>query len=88
MVWLRSPLRTTTFGGEALTGTLTASVRIENGEPVTKSCQPGEKVSIDITAPKGDNVIFAATSNAAGRSPLAKTTACGWDRTTPRLSPL
>lgn len=66
---------TTTFGGEALTGTLTASVRIENGEPVTKSCQPGEKVSIDITAPKGDNVIFAATSNAAGRSPLAKTTA-------------
>lgn len=34
---------TTTFGGEALTGTLTASVRIENGEPVTKSCPTGRE---------------------------------------------
>lgn len=66
---------TTTFGGGTLTGPLTASVRVGNGEPVTKTCQPGENVTVDITAAKGEAVVYAAVSNDAGRGPLAKTTA-------------
>lgn len=66
---------TKTFGGDDLTGPLTASVRVGNGEPVTKTCQPGENVSVDITGSNGEAVVYVAVSNAVGRGPLAKTTA-------------
>lgn len=65
---------TMTYGGDALTGTLTAEVRVNNGETVTKTCQVGEKVTVDITGDNGEAIVYAAVSNSAGRGPLAKTT--------------
>lgn len=72
---------TTTFGGAALTGSLTYYVYAGNKKLATGSVSAGQHLDVDVTAPKGSVNFVVTTENASGESPKAKSrTYIGYDK--------
>ena len=62
-----------TFAGDELTGTLTYSIKANNGDPVTGEVEAGEEKEVEMTLENGDNTLTITVSNDAGKSPAVTT---------------
>lgn len=62
-----------TFGGNALTGSLSYSILFNDKEMATGTANAGTQVNEHITVEPGMYKIVVITSNSVGRSPVAKT---------------
>lgn len=63
---------TKTFGGEALTGGLTYTIKAGDQVVATGSTTPGAAVTAEVTLPEGMQTIKVIVSNKVGDSPAAK----------------
>ncbi|MCI6495029.1 MAG: choice-of-anchor J domain-containing protein [Bacteroidales bacterium] len=59
----------TTYGGENLSGTLTAYTTVDNGETTSQSINAGEEVTLDLNLSEGKHLIKLEIGNNAGKSP-------------------
>ena len=61
----------TTFGGTALSGTLSYRLRIDGKETATGTCEAGSTITVPTTLTEGAHYVKVDVSNANGRCPVA-----------------
>ncbi len=76
-------LPNTTYGGTALTGALSYSIKVNDEEKATGTANPGATVTADITTAEGMATIAVTASNDKGTSPAVSTRLwIGYDKPT------